>query len=74
MPGLNPEMVCHALNITPGSKSVKQPRRNFHPMVEAQIMEDVKKLLVAGFIKPIQHPMWLSNIVLVKKKNEQIRS
>jgi ribonuclease HI len=33
----------------------------------------VKKLLAAGFIKPIQHPRWLSNIVLVKKKNGQIR-
>jgi hypothetical protein len=33
----------------------------------------VKKLLAAGFIKPIQHPRWLSNIVPVKKKNGQIR-
>ena len=30
-------------------------------------------MLAAGFIKPIQHPRWLSNIVLVKKKNRQIR-
>ena len=30
-------------------------------------------MLAAGFIKPIQHPHWLSNIVLVKKKNGQIR-
>jgi hypothetical protein len=30
-------------------------------------------LLAASFIKPIQHPRWLSNIVLVKKKNGQIR-
>ena len=33
----------------------------------------MQKLLAAGFIKPIQHPRWLSNIVLVKKKNGQIR-
>jgi ribonuclease HI len=33
----------------------------------------VKKLFAAGFIKPIQHPLWLSNIVPVKKKNGQIR-
>jgi hypothetical protein len=33
----------------------------------------VKKLLAAGFIKPIQHPQWLSNIVPVKKKNGQFR-
>ena len=30
-------------------------------------------MLAAGFIKPIQHPRWLSNIVPVKKKNSQIR-
>ena len=30
-------------------------------------------MLAAGFIKPIQHLRWLSNIVPVKKKNRQIR-
>ena len=30
-------------------------------------------MLVASFIKPIQHPRWLSNIIPVKKKNWQIR-
>uniref|UniRef100_A0A2N9FP82 Uncharacterized protein n=1 Tax=Fagus sylvatica TaxID=28930 RepID=A0A2N9FP82_FAGSY len=41
--------------------------------VEVQIAQEVKKLLSAGFIKPIQHPRWLSNIVPVKKKNGQIQ-
>ena len=30
-------------------------------------------MLAAGFIKPVQRPHWLSNIVPMKKKNEQIR-
>ena len=30
-------------------------------------------MLAAGFIKPIQHPRLLSNIILVKKKIGQIR-
>ena len=30
-------------------------------------------MLVTGFIKPIQHPRWLSNIVPIKKKNDHIR-
>ena len=47
--------------------------RTFHLEVEVQITQEVKKLLSAGFIKPIQHPRWLSNIVPVKKKNVQIR-
>uniref|UniRef100_A0A2N9HC24 Integrase catalytic domain-containing protein n=1 Tax=Fagus sylvatica TaxID=28930 RepID=A0A2N9HC24_FAGSY len=58
-------------NLVP--KPVVQPARTFHTEVEAQITQEVKKLLAAGFIKPIQHPRWLSNIVPVKKKNGQIR-
>ena len=32
----------------------------------------MQKLLAKGFIKPIQHPRWLYNIVPLKKKNGQI--
>ena len=35
MPGLDPGMVAHALNIEWGAKPVVQPRRIFHPDVEA---------------------------------------
>jgi hypothetical protein len=73
MPGIDPGLVAHSLNVEPGARSVVQPIRTFHTEVEAQITQEVKKLLAAGFIKPIQHPRWLSNIISVKKKNEQIR-
>ena len=73
MPGINPGLVAHSLNVEPGTRPVVQPMRTFHTEVEAQITQEVKKLLAAGFIKPIQHPRWLSNIVPVKKKNGQIR-
>ena len=58
---------------TQGSKPVIQPTRVFHTDVETQITQELKKLLAANFIKPIQHPKWLSNIVPVKKRNGQIR-
>ena len=73
MPGLDPGLVAHTLNVDPEAKSVAQPARIFHTEIEGQIVKEVQKLLVAGFIKSIQHPRWLSNIVLVKKKNGQIR-
>ena len=57
----------------PDAKSVAQPARIFHIEIEGQIVKEVQKLLAAGFIKPIQHPRWLSNMVSVKKKNDQIR-
>ena len=72
MPGLDLGLVVHGLNVDPGVKPVIQPARVFHTDVETQITQ-VKKLLAAGFIKPIQHPKWLSNVVPVKKKNGQIR-
>uniref|UniRef100_A0A2N9G246 Integrase catalytic domain-containing protein n=1 Tax=Fagus sylvatica TaxID=28930 RepID=A0A2N9G246_FAGSY len=68
-----PKLVAHSLNVELGTRPVVQPMRTFHPEVEAQITQEVKKLLSAGFIKPIQHPRWLFNIVPVKKKNGQIR-
>jgi hypothetical protein len=73
MPGIDPGLVAHSLNVEPRTRLVVQPMRTFHTEVEAQITQEVKKLLAAGFIKPIQHPRWLSNIVPVKKKNGQIR-
>ena len=72
MPSLDPGLVVHALNVDPRVKPIIQPARVFHTDVETQITQEVKKLLTAGFIKPIQHPKWFSNVVLVKKKNGQI--
>ena len=72
MPGLDPRLVVHALNVDLWIKPVIQPARVFHTNVETQITQEVKKLPAAGFIKPIQHPKWLSNVVPVKKKNGQI--
>ena len=62
-------MVVHTLNVDPQAKPMAQPTRVFHTEIEEQIVKEVQKLLATGFIKPIQHPQWLSNIVPVKKKN-----
>ena len=68
MPGLDPGLVVHSLNVDLGMRPVVQLARVFHTKVEAQIVQEVTKFLTAGFIKPIQHPKWLSNIVLMKEK------
>ena len=73
MARLNPRLVVHMLNVDLEAKPVAQPARIFHTEIEGQIVKEVQKLLAAGFIKPIQYLRWLSNIVLVKKKNGQIR-
>ena len=63
MPDLDPNLVAYALNMESGAKPLIQPMRTFHPDVEAQIIQEIQKLLTTGFIKPIMHPRWLSNIV-----------
>ena len=73
MSGLDLGLVVHSLNVDPGVKPVIELARVFHTDIEAQITQEVRKLLAAEFIKPIQHPKWLSNIVPMRKKNDQIR-
>ena len=53
MPGIDLELVVHSLNIEPSTRPVVQPMKTFHPEVETQITQEVKKLLSASFIKPI---------------------
>ena len=55
MPGLDPRLVVYSLNVDPRTKPIIQLARVFHTEVEAQITQEVKKLLAVGFIKPIQH-------------------
>ena len=50
MPGLDPELVVHTLNVDPEAKPVAQPARIFHTEIEGQIVKKVQKLLAAGFI------------------------
>ena len=37
------------------------------------IGEEIARLLAAGFIKEVQHPEWLANLVMVEKKNKKWR-
>jgi hypothetical protein len=44
-------------------------KKSFAPEQNQAIAEEVKNLLRAGFIKEVDYPEWLANIVLVKKSN-----
>jgi hypothetical protein len=68
MPGIPREVAEHSLDILPHSKAVKQRLRHFDEERHRKIGVELRKLLEAGFIKEVFHPMWLSNPVLVKKK------
>jgi hypothetical protein len=73
MPGLDPRVAVHRLAIKQEARPVKQAQRRFRPELLPQIEAKVNKLEQAGFIREVQFPKWIANIVLVKKKNGQIR-
>jgi hypothetical protein len=72
VPGILREVTEHALWIRPGSKTVKQRLCHFDKEKHRAIGEEVTKLLAAGFIKEVYHPEWLSNPVLVRKKEREM--
>ena len=73
MLGLNPSISLHHLAVKKGMHPVKQAQRRFRPELIPQIETEVNKLIEAGFIREVQYPEWIINIILVKRKNGQIR-
>src|SRR4051812_26130015 len=73
MPGLDPKVAMHHLNIKADAKPVKQPQRRFRPDIMDAIEKEVQKLIDSGFVCEEQHPDWVANIVPVTQKNGSIR-
>ncbi|XP_074327796.1 uncharacterized protein LOC141665711 [Apium graveolens] len=51
MPGIDPNLITHRLNIDPTRKVVKQKKRTYAPDRLEAMKQEVKKLLEAGFIE-----------------------
>jgi hypothetical protein len=69
MPGVKPSVITHRLNVDPSHRPVKQKRRSFAPERNQAVAVEVEKPLQAGFIREVDYPEWLVNVVLVKKSN-----
>lgn len=73
MLGLDPELIMHDLNVSPGAKPIKQKLRKMHPHIALLVKAELKKLLDVGFIKPVAYPQWVSNIVPISKPDKSIK-
>ena len=72
-PGVDPDFICHHLNVNPMMTPRKQlPRRPSKEHAEA-VRQEVSKLKKAGAIKEVFYPEWLANTVVVKKKTGKWR-
>jgi hypothetical protein len=73
MSGIDPDIVVHEIKMYPGAKPVRQRLCLVHPRKAAAIKLEVEKLLKDGFIYPMALTDWVSNLVLVNKKQGMIR-
>ena len=71
MPGIDPSIIVHRLNINPSL--IRQKKRVFTQERDKVIVEKVRKLLEADFIREVYYPDWLVNIVMVKKAKRKWR-
>ena len=69
MPGIDPSVITHRLNVNPFSKPVWQKKRVFASERDNVIKDEVQKFITAKFIQEVYYPDWLANVVMIKKAN-----
>ena len=55
------------------AKSFRQKLRQINPMLLPIMEREVKKLLDAQIIVPLRYYEWVANLILIRKKNREIR-
>ena len=73
MPGLDVEIVVHRLPLIEDYQSVKQKLRRTRPGILLKVKEELTRQCDAGFLEVVEYFEWVSNIVVVPKKDNKIR-
>ena len=73
MPGILLSVASHRLNILATFKPIRQKIQLFHPDRQKVIQEEMEKILEVGFIREVEYPEWLANVVVVPKKGGKWR-
>ena len=73
MPGIDPSVIVHRLNVNSASSPIRQKKQVFVQERDKAVAEEIRKLLEAGFIREVYYPDWLANVVMVKKNNGKWR-
>ena len=72
-PGVDPNLICHYLNVNPSSIPKKQPPRCPSKEHADAFKDEVTKLKKAGAIKEVFYLEWLANTAVLKKKSSKWR-
>ena len=68
-PRVDPNFICHHLNVNPSITPKKKPHWHLSRDHSNAVKDKVTKLKQARAIKEVFYPEWLTNTVVVKKKN-----
>jgi hypothetical protein len=74
MLGIDPSIIVHEIKTYPDVKLVRQNLCPIHPKKITTIKAEVEKLIKSGFIYPAPLTEWVSNLVLVAKKQGTIHN
>ena len=66
-------IIQHKIPLNPNTKPFRQKLRRINPTLLPVIEKEVRKLLDAKIIVPLQYSTWVANLVPVRKKNGEIR-
>ncbi|KAM2113766.1 hypothetical protein ACFX1Q_022405 [Malus domestica] len=69
MPNISPDIICHRLSIDPKTKPVRQKRRSYEAKRYEAMKAEVEKLKGISFVREVNYPTWVANVVLVKKNS-----
>jgi hypothetical protein len=67
------DVIQHAIPLIGGAKPFRQKLRHINPKLAGKIQKELQKMVDAGIIAPIRYSSWMSNLVVVRKKNGDIR-
>jgi hypothetical protein len=73
MPAIDPRIIEHEIMTYTDAKTVWQKLHLVNPRKATVIKAEVEKLINVGFIYHVQLTQWVSNLVLVNKKQGMIR-
>ncbi|KAI5344174.1 hypothetical protein L3X38_012051 [Prunus dulcis] len=65
MPGISPDIISHRLSVNPIVRPVRQKRRAYDLEHYEAMRAEVDRLSSIGFIKEVDYPLWLANVVML---------
>jgi hypothetical protein len=66
-------IIQHTIPIKEDAKPFRHKLRSINPLLLPLIEREVKELFEAKIIVALRHSRWLANVVLVRKKNGEIK-